>query len=215
MPRLAFERNREGKQEFSMNPHHYNPRRYREALEFASRAHDGQLRKGSDIPYITHPVAVSAILAQYGYGEDLVIAGLLHDVLEDTVVSALELEKKFGEDIASLVRGVTEEKTDVRGLPRPWEIRKEEAIWHAGLAEEQVVVLKAADALHNVYCLVRDMRIAGDDIWTRFKRGKEQQLDYYRRLANMICERLKENLLALELSEAVDKLEKLALEGRA
>jgi (p)ppGpp synthase/HD superfamily hydrolase len=195
-----------------MNPHRYNPRRYQEALEFASRAHAGQFRKGSDIPYITHPVAVSAILAQYGYGERLVVAGLLHDVLEDTVATAIELEKKFGEDIASLVIGVTEEKTDARGLPRAWEMRKEEAVWHTGLAEEQVVALKAADALHNVDCLIRDLRIAGDSIWARFKRGKEQQLDYYQCLSSVISERLKDNLLALELYEAVSILRKLALE---
>jgi (p)ppGpp synthase/HD superfamily hydrolase len=197
-----------------MNSHRYDPRRYQEALEFALRAHEGQFRKGSDIPYITHPVAVSAILAQYGYEEDLVIAGLLHDVLEDTVVTAIELEKKFGEDITSVVRGVTEEKTDARGFPRPWEIRKEEAVWHAGLAEEPVVALKAADALHNVYCLIRDLRVAGNSIWTRFKRGKEQQLAYYRRLSSVIRERLKDNLLALELCEAVNILEKLASESR-
>ncbi|NLB72839.1 MAG: HD domain-containing protein [Firmicutes bacterium] len=197
-----------------MNPHRYDPRRYREALEFALRAHEGQFRKGSDIPYITHPVGVSAILAQYGYEENLVIAGLLHDVLEDTVVTATELEKGFGEDVASVVRGVTEEKTDARGLPRPWEIRKEEAVWHAGLAEEQVVALKAADALHNVCCLVRDIRMSGNGIWARFKRGKEQQLDYYRRLSSVIRERLKGNALALELCAAVDVLERLALESR-
>jgi (p)ppGpp synthase/HD superfamily hydrolase len=197
-----------------MNPHRYDPRRYQEALEFALRAHEGQFRKGSDVPYITHPVAVSAILAQYGYGEDLVVAALLHDVLEDTVATAVELEKKFGDDIASVVRGVTEEKTDARGFPRPWEIRKEEALWHVGLAEEQVVALKAADALHNVYCLVRDMRMTGNSIWARFKRGKEQQLAYYRRLSSVIRKRLKNNLLALELCEAVNILEKSALEGR-
>lgn len=191
---------------YSMNPH-----RFEEALEFALRAHEGQLRKGSSIPYITHPVSVSAILAQHGYGEELIIAGLLHDVLEDTAVTAVELEKRFGEDIALLVLGVTEEKKDARGLPRAWEIRKEEALWHVGLAEEQVVALKAADALHNVDCLIRDLRITGDDTWKRFKRGKEQQLDHYRRLSRIIRERLGETPLALELCEAVDRLEKLVL----
>ena len=126
-----------------------NPHRYEEALRFALHAHEGQLRKGSDIPYITHPVSVSAILAQYGYGEDLIIAGLLHDVLEDTAVTPVELEKRFGEDIALLVCGVTEREEGRSRLARAWEIRKEEALWHAGLAEEQVVA-KTADALHNV-----------------------------------------------------------------
>ena len=207
MLRFGDEFNSEGEHELSVNPHRCNPRRYNEALEFALHAHDGQFRKGSDTPYITHPVAVSAILAQYGYGEDLVIAGLLHDVLEDTPVTQDELEKRFGEDIASLVRGVTEEKKDARGLPRAWEIRKENALWHVGLAEEQVVALKAADALHNVDCLIRDLRIAGDDIWNRFKRGREQQLDYYRRLSTVILERLGEAPLVLELYQAVEILE--------
>ena len=189
-----------------------NPHRYREALEFALRAHEGQFRKGSGIPYITHPVSVSAILAQYGYEEDLVIAGLLHDVLEDTAVTRTELGSRFGVRIASLVSGVTEKKKDAKGLPRPWEIRKEEGLRHLGVAEEQVVALKAADALHNVECLIRDLRIVGDDIWTRFKRGQEQQLDYYMRLSGLIRSRLGEAPLALELCEAVDRLEDLAYE---
>ena len=189
----------------------YDCQRYLEALEYALRAHEGQFRKGSGIPYITHPVAVSAILAQYGYDEDIVIAALLHDVLEDAEVSEVELEKRFGGRVASIVRGVTEEKTDENGIPREWEIRKEEGLRHLGVAQEQVVALKAADALHNVECLIRDLRIVGDDIWTRFKRGKEQQLDYYMRLSRLIRDRLGEAPLALELCEAVDKLEKLAL----
>lgn len=196
----------EGERKPTMNPHCY-----RKALEFALHAHEGQFRKGSVIPYITHPVSVSAILAQYGYEEDLVIAGLLHDVLEDTAVTPTELESRFGEHIVLLVSGVTEKKKDAKGLPRAWEIRKEEGLRHLGVAQEQVVALKAADALHNVECLIRDLRIVGDDIWTRFKRGKEQQLDYYMRLSRLIRDRLGEAPLALELCEAVDKLEKLAL----
>ncbi len=210
MAAVVHEWNREGKRYLSMNPH-----RYEEALKFAMRAHEGQLRKGSDIPYITHPVSVSAILAQHGYGEELIIASLLHDVLEDTAITPVELEKRFGEDIALLVCGVTEEKRDAQGLPRAWEIRKEETLWHAGSAEEQVVALKAADALHNVDCLIRDLRATGDDIWKRFKRGKEHQLDYYRRLSSIILERLGENSLALEFCEAVDRLEQLVLGGKA
>lgn len=183
-----------------------NPHRYREALEFALHAHNGQFRKGSGIPYITHPVSVSAILAQYGYGEDLVIAGLLHDVLEDTVVAEAELEERFGSDVTMLVQGVTEEKRDTKGRPRAWEVRKEESLRHMDVASDEVVALKAADALHNVDCLIRDLRIIGDEIWTRFKRGRDRQLGYYRRLSRIVRERLGQNLLALELCEAVKKL---------
>ena len=190
----------------------YNCQRYLEALEYALRAHEGQFRKGSGIPYITHPVAVSAILAEYGYDEDIVIAALLHDVLEDAEVSEVELEKRFGGRVASIVRGVTEEKTDENGIPREWEIRKEEAIRHTGLAEEPVVALKAADSLHNVYSLVRDLRVTGESLWARFKRGKEKQLDYYRRLSSIIRQRLKDSPLAIELCEAVTILEKVASE---
>lgn len=161
-----------------------NPHRYREALEFALHAHNGQFRKGSGIPYITHP----------------------DDVLEDTVVAAAELEERFGSDVTMLVQGVTEEKRDTKGRPRAWEVRKEESLRHMDVASDEVVALKAADALHNVDCLIRDLRIIGDEIWTRFKRGRDRQLGYYRRLSGIARDRLGQNLLALELCEAVNKL---------
>lgn len=107
-----------------MKSRKYDTQRYAAALKYALDAHGGQLRKGSAIPYITHPVAVSALLAQFGYSEDLVIAGLLHDTIEDPKVPYAELERDFGRHVADLVAGVTEEKErDAKKLP--WRERKE------------------------------------------------------------------------------------------
>lgn len=191
-----------------------DPQKYREALEFALRAHEGQFRKGTDIPYITHPVSVSAILMQYGYGDDLAIAGLLHDVLEDTAVTPAELQEKFGTHIGSIVHSVTENKRDSEGRPRNWEVRKEGVLEHLRTSEEPVVVLKAADALHNVDSILRDIRVAGDAVWRRFNRGREHQLEQYRRLSGIIRERLADSPLAAELCETVDRLGRLADDGR-
>ncbi|MDI6872063.1 MAG: HD domain-containing protein [Bacillota bacterium] len=178
---------------------------YSRALLFAEQAHRGQVRKGSEVPYITHPVGVSTILAQYECGEDVVAAGLLHDVLEDTGATREDLELRFGSRIAGLVAGVTEEK--VRGSEKvSWEERKKRAIEHLEGADIEVVALKAADALDNVWSILRDYGVVGEAVWKRFKRGRELQLDYYRRLAGVIFRRLAGHPLARELSRAVAEL---------
>src|SRR5262245_24388558 len=82
--------------------------RYDAALALAARAHRSQLRKGTDLPYIAHPVHVSLILIRHGFGEDLAIAGLLHDVVEDTDVPLYRIAAEFGDEVAGLVAAVSE-----------------------------------------------------------------------------------------------------------
>lgn len=178
---------------------------YSRALLFAERAHRGQTRKGSEVPYFTHPVEVSAILAQYGCGEDVVVAGLLHDVLEDTAVTREDLEREFGGRVADLVAAVTEEKTR-EGREVPWEERKKQAIEHLRDAEADVVALKAADASANVRAVWRDHGVVGEAVWQRFKRGRKEQLEYYARLGGVVFRRLPGHPLARELSRTVAEL---------
>ncbi|MBK7402819.1 MAG: bifunctional (p)ppGpp synthetase/guanosine-3',5'-bis(diphosphate) 3'-pyrophosphohydrolase, partial [Myxococcales bacterium] len=99
--------------------------RYARALGIAARAHRDQVRKGKDVPYVTHPVHVARILDRHGFSEDLVLAGLLHDVLEDTAVSEQELLDAVGGEVVALVRAVTETKSE-DGVERSWEVRKAE-----------------------------------------------------------------------------------------
>ena len=182
-----------------------DPNRYATALLFALEAHGFQVRKGTDVPYITHPVAVSATLAQYGYPEELVLAGLLYDTMEDAGVSFDELAARFGPRVAALVAGVSEEK-ERSGARVPWRERKEAQLRHFREADRETVALKAADTLHNVASILRDWRICGERVWERFSAPREEQVWYYAAVAERVRERLGDGGLAGELGEAVDRL---------
>ena len=90
-----------------------------QALRLAALAHAGQVRRASDVPYVAHAFAVAWILGRAGFGEDTVVAGLLHDVVEDTPVTLEEIESRFGPVVAAMVSHCTEQKTDAQGRKRP------------------------------------------------------------------------------------------------
>jgi (p)ppGpp synthase/HD superfamily hydrolase len=180
---------------------------YDAALVFAACAHRKQLRKGTKVPYIAHPVHVSVLLIRHGFPEDLAAAALLHDVVEDCDVSLQEIEKEFGPRIARLVDAVTERKI-VHGAKVPWEERKAASLEHLRGAGRDAAALKAADALHNVRALVADIGKHGPGVWARFKRGPEQSLRYYREVLGVARAGLGEHPLASELAAAIDDLER-------
>jgi (p)ppGpp synthase/HD superfamily hydrolase len=180
--------------------------RYDAALCLAAHAHRKQLRKGSDFPYIVHPIHVSVILLRYGFPEELVVAGLLHDVVEDQDVPLAEIEAEFGPKVAGLVAAVTEQKKE-SGVERPWEVRKQEKLDQLREAGQDVAALKAADVLHNVRSIAYTLRHDGPDIWKSFKRGPETSLWYYHSVADLVREKLGTHLLAEELDQAILDLE--------
>ncbi|HHW09011.1 MAG TPA: HD domain-containing protein [Firmicutes bacterium] len=181
----------------------FNHTRYANALTFALQAHGRQMRKGSPVPYIVHPVAVSAILAQHGMAEDVVLAGLLHDVLEDTQVTFAQLQVRFGEQVARLVQAVSEKKQE-NGEERSWEVRKKEQLQALRKAPPEVAALRAADLIHNLQSLKRDYRIRGPVVWSYFKRGKEDQSRHFREVAAAVGELLGNHPLALEIEETLE-----------
>lgn len=186
----------------------YSPR-YDAALALAARAHRAQLRKGTNLPYIAHPVYVSIILLRHGFGEDLAIAGLLHDVVEDTDVALDTIQAEFGPTVASLVAAVTETKA-VDGVELAWEQRKAEKLERLYSSGPDVAALKAADALHNAHSLIRDLQADGPAVWARFKRGPQQSIDYYRAICAGVNAKLGAHPLAIELSDTVDDLHRVA-----
>ncbi len=156
-----------------------------EAIEFATRAHRHQHRKGTGVPYIVHPLGVAHILIDLGCPEDLVVAGLLHDTVEDTCVTLDEIRDRFGRSVAELVRGASEpDKSD------SWENRKHHTIEYLKTASENVALLACADKLDNIRSMRRDHSRMGDAIWERFKRNREKQCWYYRNLADVFGHRL-------------------------
>lgn len=179
--------------------------RYDAALALAARAHRSQLRKGTDLPYIAHPVHVAVILERHGFGEDLAIAGLLHDVVEDTDVPLAAIRDQFGDSIAELVAAVTETKS-ANGVELPWEQRKAEKLERLRTSGPEVAALKAADALHNATSLVRDLRADGSAVWARFKRGPQQSIEYYAAIGDGVRAKLGDHALVAELDAAVNEL---------
>ncbi len=152
--------------------------RYGKALAYAAEKHAGQKRKGTRIPYISHPLAVASLVLEAGGGEDEVIAALLHDVAEDHGgQEALdEIRAKFGMGVAAIVEGCT----DTLESPKPkWRPRKEAYVENLRGAHRSVRIVATADKLHNAQTILRDYRSEGERVWKRFKASKEDVLWYY------------------------------------
>jgi (p)ppGpp synthase/HD superfamily hydrolase len=172
------------------------------AVEFAAKAHDGQKRKGNGEPYIGHPYSVGMILALHGCDDAVIAAGILHDTLEDTAATADELRRVFGERVTALVEGASEPDKSL-----PWEERKRRTIEFLKTAPLDVRLVSAADKLHNLLSLERDLADIGDAVWDRFRRRKADQEWYYRSAAESIAGgREKESPLFGELLEAVERV---------
>lgn len=150
------------------------------ALRVAAAAHHRQHRKGTVIPYITHPAAVALILLQGGFGDEHVLAAaLLHDVVEDTEYSLAQLQTEFPSPIPEFVAALSERKLDETGARRPWRERKEEHLAHLAGAPIEVRAIALADKLHNLTTIVFDLE-SGADVWSRFNAPRDQLLWYHR-----------------------------------
>jgi (p)ppGpp synthase/HD superfamily hydrolase len=161
--------------------------RFVEAVEFAVSAHAGQTRKGTQIPYLAHLLAVAANAMEDGADEEFTIAALLHDVVEDTRYSVADVEARFGSKVANIVRACSD--TEVVPKP-PWRQRKERYLDHLrGLdprADVAALTVSLADKRHNARCIVADYRVHGEALWERFRTGSgDDQLWYYRSLADV------------------------------
>jgi (p)ppGpp synthase/HD superfamily hydrolase len=179
--------------------------RYEAALTLAARAHQGQLRKAGDVPYIVHPMHVATILLRYGFSEDAIIAGLLHDVVEDQDVPLARIEAAFGPAVAEIVAALTERKQEA-GVKRPWEDRKRDLLDQIRQAGLEAVAVKAADTLHSVRTLAFTLRREGPAIWNAFSRGPGPSLGHYRSVAALVEERIGAHPLVGELDAAVEDL---------
>jgi len=152
------------------------------AIDFAALAHKGKDRKGTDIPYISHPYGVGVILLQAGCEEEVVVAGILHDTVEDTPVTIDDIRELFGERVASIVWGCSEPDKSL-----PWEERKRHTLEYLKTAPLDVRMVTCADKLHNIRSMSAEYEIIGDKLWERFNRGKEAQEWYYRGIVESFC----------------------------
>ncbi len=154
-----------------------------EAIEIAAEAHQGQYRKGTRIPYITHPYAVGVILMEAGCTEAVIIAGILHDTIEDTHLTLDFIQKRFGKHIAHIVDGCSENKA------LRWRARKTERIEALSAASPEVCTVTCADKLHNLRTIISEHHIIGDTVWNRFHGGIQHQAWYYRSILDAISKR--------------------------
>lgn len=165
-----------------------------EAIEFAAIKHRNQTRKSTDIPYIVHPMEVMQILTANGCDEKTIVAGILHDTLEDTATTHEELSEHFGEDVADIVGGVTEDKS------KSWKTRKLHTI--TTLPDESFESqLVCADKVANLRSMLADYEKQGENLWSRFNAPKSEIAWYYRGVRDALC--------ALEDYEMYRELEQL------
>ena len=181
--------------------------RFNEALVYAARLHAKQTRKASGVPYIAHLLGVASIALEYGANEEQAIAALLHDAIEDQggPPTREEIRRRFGSEVAAIVEGCTD--TDKTPKP-PWRERKEAYIARIPRAEPSVLLVCAADKLHNVRSIIKDYRQLGESVWQRFIGGKDGSLWYYRSLVEAL-QAAGSTPLVEELDRAVSKLEQL------
>ena len=129
------------------------------AIEVAVRAHQNQVRKGTDIHYITHPMAVGIILAKAGCPDEITVAGILHDTVEDTPITLDYIRDTFGKKVTMLVEGASEPDKSL-----PWEERKEHKVNYLKTAPLSVRLVACADKLHNIRTIVAEHEKIGDQV---------------------------------------------------
>jgi (p)ppGpp synthase/HD superfamily hydrolase len=173
---------------------------------YAAQLHAAQRRKGTDIPYVAHLLAVTALVLENGGDEDQAIGALLHDAAEDQggLETLQEIRRRFGERVADIVHACS----DSFEFPKPpWKKRKEDYLAHLETTGDDVLLVSMADKVHNARSILADLRQYGASTWRRFSGGRDGSLWYYRSLLN-IFQRRSASILVRELEELIDELGK-------
>ena len=175
------------------------------ALEFATRAHAGHTRKGGQVPYIVHPMAVSRLLMELGASPELAAAALLHDTVEDVGITVEQLREQFGERVAQLVELASEPEKY-----HSWQFRKQHTLENLQKTEDvELLMLVCADKYDNLAQMRRDLEVHGDSVWGRFTGERAQQAWYFHEMVKTFQERLTDpagKALAGWLEEEVGKV---------
>ncbi len=182
--------------------------RFEEALVYATRLHEGQVRKGTQTPYIAHLLSVAGLVLEAGGSEDQVIAALLHDGPEDQggEKTLQEIRQRFGDAVADIVAECSD---TFEALKPPWKQRKLAYLEHLATASSETLLVSCADKVHNARSIVSDYRTLGEALWGRFNGGREGTLWYYRALLETFRQVTQPPALYRELEIAVAELERL------
>lgn len=185
--------------------------RYADAVAYAATAHADQHRKGTDIPYVAHLLALSGSVLEAGGDEDQAIAGLLHDVVEDQggLPRADDVRARFGDRVADIVLGCSDSTTEDRRDKLPYAVRKAAHIAHLREASDDVLLVTAADKLHNARAIQADLMIQGPGMLTRFNGEPDQILAYYLSILDVLESRGSAPVLVVPLRHAVEQISQL------
>ncbi len=181
--------------------------RFHEAARWAADLHAGQTRKGRQIPYISHLLAVTALVLEHGGDEEEAIAALLHDAVEDQggLRTLVKIRERFGDHVADIVDALSDAYGDMDTPKPPWRQRKEAYLASLPEHSPSALLVSAADKLHNATAILRDLRAEGDAVWDRFNGGRDGTIWYFRELVSAF-EVLGPSSLAEELKIVVEEM---------
>ncbi len=175
-------------------------KKQQKAVEFSFKAHGNQQRKDGKTLYISHPMSVGIILGSIGCGENVIIAGILHDIIEDTDIKKEKIKSLFGKKVADLVDQVSEEDKNNSYL-----IRKKKMAEKISVAENEVILIKAADILSNMTDLVVKLEKYGEKVFDIFNADKNRKIKQTEKMVSVVSQRLNSQRL-------INKLEKRLIE---
>lgn len=177
------------------------------AIAFASGKHECQKRKGTDIPYIVHPLEALSIASTITNDENVLAAAVLHDVVEDCGVSIRQIELKFGKEVARLVAADTENKRENESAESTWKVRKQETLNHIEKMDKNSKIVVLADKLSNMRAIYRDYDALGDSLWKKFNcKNKDEQCWYYESIEKLLREDLKNEVAFIEYKSLINKV---------
>lgn len=195
--------------------------RLHRAMDYAAVHHRKQIRKDPDvdIPYLSHLFGVAYILASYGFPEDVLVAGLLHDFIEDVVEKkrkpklGAEMKSLFGDSVYNLVSLVTHTKRDARGKEVPWEVRTHTYIERLSSPSTpaEAKAISCADKIHNLQSLLLALGRNPDEpqkMWGKLKRSPQVQLEKFKRLHDGISKHWQHPIVN-DLQDKIDHLERI------
>ena len=198
--------------------------RINHAFAFAAKHHDRQVRKGTRLPYLTHPANVAVILTRYDQDEQTIVSGILHDVIEDCVRDGFtrdmleqRIGDKFGPAVLDTVLAVTERRVDEEGIELSFEERKDDYLARLAAASDSARWVCAADKIHNGSSIVADLKrtLDPDTVWSRFSAGRLGTVRWYRRVHDRLRELGFEESIMAELGDVAEELEQLGASAPA
>ena len=178
-----------------------------EAIVFSTNAHDGMRRRKSNLPYILHPMEVGAIIGSITDDQEVIAAGILHDVVEDAGITPEEIGEKFGGRVMELVAAETENRHEELSPEESWRIRKEESLEKLRTTDDiAVVTMWIGDKLSNIRTIYRDFRVEGDALWNKFHQSDVSVQAWYYRSILKYTERLSHTVAWMEYKALVEKI---------